>query len=119
MIRFIKSFGYALKGINYFFRYGHNAKIHLVAAIIAITAGIYFQISLMKWCIVIFCIGSVIAAEMLNTSIEKTVDFISPEHHPQAGLIKDLAAGAVLVTSIAALVAGILIFGPEIFLLLK
>jgi len=54
----------------------------------------------------------VIAAEFFNTAIEFVVDLVSPEKHPLAGAAKDVAAGAVLILSIAAAIVGILIFSP-------
>jgi len=51
-------------------------------------------------------------AEIMNTAFEKTLDIVEPHHHPQVKLIKDMAAGAVLVTAIAAVAIGIVIFTP-------
>ena len=58
------------------------------------------------------CIGLVIAAELVNSAIERVVDLASPEQHPLAGQAKDLAAGAVLVCAMAAVIVGILVFLP-------
>lgn len=113
--RFQKSFSYAFKGIKMAFGKGElNIKIHIIVAFATIIASYLFSISMLEWTIVIGCIGIVIAAEIFNTAIEKIVDFISPEWNPKAGAIKDIAAGAVLVVSIAAALIGILIFLPKI-----
>lgn len=60
--------------------------------------------------IVVLCIGVVIAAELFNTAIERLVDLVSPERHPIAGFVKDVAAGAVLLCAVAAAIVGGLFF---------
>ena len=54
----------------------------------------------------------VIGAELFNTAIERLVDFVSPQHNPLAGQVKDIAAGAVLVCALAAIAVGLIIFVP-------
>ena len=65
-----------------------------------------------EWTVVILCFGVVIAAELFNTAIERLVDLVSPERHPVAGQVKDIAAGAVLVCAVAAAIIGLIIFIP-------
>jgi diacylglycerol kinase (ATP) len=108
----INSFGFAFKGIAYVLKHEHNAWIHVTAAITAVTLGLILRISLHEWIAVALCIGLVLASEIINSAIEKMVDLISPEQQPKAGLIKDIAAGAVLIASIAALAIGCLVFIP-------
>ena len=108
----IKSFGYAFKGIAKLIQKEHNAWIHCTAIIIVTLGGIYFNITPIEWCIVILCFGIVLAAEGFNTAIERLVDLVSPDYHPIAGDVKDIAAGAVLICAIAAAIIGITIFGP-------
>lgn len=62
--------------------------------------------------ILIGCFGVVIAAELFNSSLERLVDLVSPQYHPLAGQVKDIAAGAVLVCAIAAALIGIILFYP-------
>ncbi|MDA6987305.1 diacylglycerol kinase family protein, partial [Escherichia coli] len=64
------------------------------------------------WTVVVLCFGVVIAAELFNTAIERLVDLVSPERHPVAGQVKDIAAGAVLVCAVAAAIIGLIIFIP-------
>ena len=73
-------------------------------------AGIHFGITPTEWCIVIICFGLVLAAEGFNTAIERLVDLVSPDYHPIAGDVKDVAAGAVLICAIAAAIIGGIIF---------
>ena len=108
------SFRYAFNGIGRFFREEPNARIHL-AATAGVAVGIfYFHITGTELLALLIVTGAVWAAEIMNTAIEHLVDFVSPGFHPKAGLIKDLAAGAVLVTSITALSTGFIIFLPKI-----
>ncbi len=109
---------YALNGILEALKTQWNMKIHLVAALIVIGMGFYFEISKIEWLIIVLCIGIVFIAEIANTAIEYLVDFVSPDIHPIAGKIKDLSAGAVLVAAITSFIAGLLIFGPELLALL-
>jgi len=114
MKRFIKSFYFALKGIYQLLKNERNAKIHLLISIAVIGFSFYFNISKLEWIIIIFSIAAVFTAEAFNTSIEKMVDFVSPQHHEKAGQIKDLAAGAVLITAIAVAIVGLIVFIPKL-----
>jgi diacylglycerol kinase len=116
--RFGKSFSFAFHGLKMAFKKGEvNIKIHAIIAITAIIISYLLSISLLEWIVIIACIGIVIAAELFNTAIEKFVDIVSPEWNPKAGIVKDIAAGAVLVLSCMAALIGILIFLPKIIAL--
>jgi len=108
----IKSFGYAFKGIASLLKKEHNAWIHCLAIVVVTSLGFYFHITHIEWCIVLLCFGMVLAAEGFNTAIERLVDLVSPERHPVAGDVKDVAAGAVLICAIAAAIIGCIIFLP-------
>lgn len=110
----INSFAYAFKGIAYALKLEHNIWIHCILAIAAIALGFFLEIKLAEWLFIILAIGLVFSAELFNTAIEVLIDFVSPEHNPKAGLVKDIAAGAVLVTAITAALIGLFIFGPKI-----
>ncbi|MGI6793364.1 diacylglycerol kinase family protein [Bacteroides sp. KG68] len=105
-------FGYAWKGIRCCIGKEQNLSFHLIAAIIVVIAGIILSITKIEWTIVILCIGVVIAAELFNTAIERLVDLVSPQQHPIAGKVKDIAAGAVLVCAVTAAIIGLIIFVP-------
>lgn len=112
MSRVIKSFTYALKGIYFYITSEGNVRIHLLATVFVIGMGCWLHISLKQWILLVLAIGMVHAAEAFNTAIEEIVNFISPQRHPSAGKIKDLAAGGVLITAVAAAIIGALIFIP-------
>lgn len=84
----------------------------MIAAMAVIIAGIVLGITRTEWIMVVMCIGTVIAAELFNTAIEKLVDLVSPQQHPVAGQVKDIAAGAVLVCAATAAIIGLIVFIP-------
>ena len=108
MKKFIASMRYALKGIAYYFE-ERNAKIQVSMAIVYAVIAFSLNFQLIEWCIFLLCCALVFTAEAINTAIEYIVDFISPEHNEKAGKIKDIAAGAVLISALLAGVIGILL----------
>ncbi|MFY8022408.1 MAG: diacylglycerol kinase family protein [Bacteroidia bacterium] len=110
----IRSFSYAWKGVQVMFGQHPNFKIQLFFACLAIILGIVCSISLLQWCIILLCIGLVLALETINSAIEYFVDLVHPEFHPLAGRVKDLAAAAVLIFSIISVIVGLLIFIPAL-----
>lgn len=114
----LRSFRYAFRGISFMIKTQHNFWIHLVIAVLVIIAGFLFCISLPEWALIIFAIGLVLSAEAFNSAIEQLTDLTSPDINPQAGRVKDLAAGAVLLTAMAAALIGLLIFVPKIIAIL-
>lgn len=112
--RLINSFKYALEGLKYAFLYEQNLTVHIIATIIVIILGCLFKISVTEWLVIFLIIGLVIATELINTSIEATIDLITDEINPLAKIAKDTAAAAVLVFGLTALIVGTLIFIPKI-----
>ena len=89
--------------------------LHAIAAAIAILLGFILAITAIQWLVILLCIGAVFALEIINTAIEALVDHLHPERHPKIGLVKDLAAGAVLIAAILSLIIGCIIFLPLIW----
>lgn len=112
----INSFKYALNGLIILFREEHNARIHLIAAIIAVLISYFLRISYGEWVAVILAIAFVFTTEIINSSIERIADFISPETNDSIKQIKDLSAAAVLISAITAIVIALIIFLPKILL---
>ena len=108
----LKSFTFAWKGVLTCAGHEQNITFHLIAAVVVVAAGFLFGISHTEWMVVMLCIGTVIAAELFNSAIERLVDMVSPEWQKMAGEVKDIAAGAVLVTAIAAAIVGLIVFLP-------
>jgi diacylglycerol kinase (ATP) len=109
-----RSFVYAFRGLRRFFSTEHNAWIHLVAAALALVLSILLKISAIQWVGVLFAIGAVLTAEAFNTCVEKMMDKLIPETSETVRYVKDLAAGAVLLSALVAAVIGGIIFIPLI-----
>ena len=115
LVNRFKSFTYAWSGIKELLRTEHNTWVHLFLTIIVVILGLIFNITTGEWCALIICMTMVWTAEIFNTCIEKLLDFISTDRHPQIKNIKDMAAAAVLMASWAAIIIGAIIFIPKIF----
>ncbi|MCE7058897.1 diacylglycerol kinase family protein [Dyadobacter sp. CY343] len=113
----LRSFTFAGAGIFNLFRYENNARIHLIACIAVVIAGVGFHISPMEWIVIVIQIALVWAAEAFNTSIEKLADLVSADYHPVIKVVKDTAAAGVLILAISAVIIGGIIFVPKIILL--
>lgn len=118
MPTFKESLSYAVKGIQIFLEEKH-IKVHAVIAVLVVIAGLMFKITIAEWLMCLFLIGLVIGFEIINTAIENLVNLVSPDYHPLAGKVKDLAAGAVLLAACIAVIGGVLIFGKYILALLN
>lgn len=110
----VKSFYYAIAGIVDFFRKEHNAWIHLTATVAVTALAWWAKVSLQEAIALVIVVGLVWITEILNTCIERMADLITKEWHPGIKVVKDLAAGAVLVAAIVAVITGLIIFIPKI-----
>ncbi len=111
IIKFLKSVPFAYEGIKTLLKLENNAKIHLLAFFVVTITGFLIHFSEAEWLAVIIVMGGVLALEAVNTAIETLVDLVSPEFHPLAKKVKDVAAGAVLIFVMAALaVAGVILW---------
>src|SRR5439155_26731490 len=110
----IRSFRHAIVGVLRMIRCQHNAWIHAAATLVVLAAAFVLRISAADWCWIILAISIVWIAEALNTAFEFLADAASPEFHPLVRDAKDVAAGAVLVTAVAAALIGAIIFWPHV-----
>ena len=108
----INSIKNAFRGVFVFFKTfgGVHAKIHALATILVIGLGVYLNITSLHWIALIIAICLVLVTEIINSSVEQLVDLVQPEWDEKAGIIKDMAAGAVIVASIVAVIIGFLVF---------
>jgi diacylglycerol kinase (ATP) len=109
-----RSFVYAGRGVWLTLKTQHNAWIHAVATVVVVVTGIYLGINRVDWCAIALACAAVWIAESLNTALEYLADAISPERHPRIGDAKDVAAGAVLISVVAAIIVGLIVFGPYV-----
>lgn len=110
-----ESFRYAVSGILIAFQEERNFKIHTILAVLSIFFATILRCSLMEWIIILLCIGVVMSAEIFNTALENAMDWLDPQYNTYVKKVKDLAAGGVLVTSIAVALIGLLIFVPKFY----
>lgn len=111
----VSSFAYAMQGLAYAAKTQRNFRIHLGLASLSLVLAYALKLSLFEWSIICGVIGLVLFAELINTALELFVDMLTEGRYDlRAKAIKDMAAGAVLVTSISAFVCGLCIFAPHI-----
>ncbi len=111
----LRSFRYAWHGLYLVVRYENNTRVHLLASVAAVTAGVVLGLNALEWALILMQIGLVWAAETFNTALEKLVDLVSPQYHPLAGKVKDIAAGAVLIISLTSVAVGGIVFGSRAY----
>jgi len=110
----LSSFKHAFNGIIGGIKEENNFKIMLVCFIIVLTANIILSVTPLEWIITLVCSGIVLSLELVNSAIEKTIDFVTDEIHYLAGAAKDYSAGAALIMSIVALIVAIIIYIPYV-----
>ena len=117
--RFKKSLKVAISGIWFAIRKEENFRLMFLAALIAIVLSFIFPLNIVERALVFLTITIVLGMELINAQIEKVLNFLQPNLDRRVKIIKDLSAGAVLITAIGALVVGLIIFLPKIIGLLK
>ena len=108
----------AFAGLNYFFRHDRNGRTQLIIAVFIVILSKLLDITQHEWIAVLLCIGTVLSAEMINSSLEKLCDYTQPSFNLQIKIIKDLSGGAVLFICIISAIIGVLIFFPKLWQLL-
>ena len=108
------SFKYAINGLLHVFKTEHNARIHAVAAVVALVLGWFLKIEKEEWFWIILAIGVVFMTELINSAFEYLANVVSPGQNEKIGKAKDLSAAAVLVAAIISLLIGSIIFIPKL-----
>jgi diacylglycerol kinase len=111
----LDSFRFAFSGLWYALRTQRNTRIHLTVAVAVIVLGAWLGLSFTQWAVLALTIGFVLVGEMLNTVAETLVDLVSPGYHPLAKIVKDVTAGAVLLTAVVSVIVGLLVLGPSLW----
>jgi len=119
MKKLIKAFGYAFHGLADVFQTSINFRIGLVITVLVLIISCLLKIGFLSWIVVIFTCVVVLAAEAVNTAVEKFLDFFHPEKHPQIKHVKDIMAASVVICVIGAFFVGLIVFGVAIANLLK
>ena len=111
----LESFRFAFSGLWHALRTQRNTRIHLSIAAVVVALGVWLNLPFTQWAILTLTVGFVLVGEMLNTMAETLVDLISPGYHPLAKIVKDVTAGAVLLTAIISVIVGLLGLGPPLW----
>jgi diacylglycerol kinase (ATP) len=111
---FFASFRYATAGVRLLFLRQRNARIQAIIGVVALGLGVFLQLSRLDWALLVLTIALVLALEGVNTALEAVVDLATTEYHPLAKAAKDLAAGAVWLSALAAIAIGALLFVPPL-----
>ena len=112
--KIVDSFNYAIEGLIYVLRSQRNMRLHFLFAVLVLLLGIYLNLSGNELLLLLIAITFVLSAEMFNTAIEFTIDLISDTVNPLARIIKDIGAGAVLLSALNAIIAGYIIFSRRL-----
>lgn len=110
----LKSIGHAIDGLRLMLRTQHNAWVHLAISAAVVVAGLILGLTTEAWLAIVLAIAIVWVAEAFNTSFELLCDVASPDFHPLVKAAKDVAAGAVLLSAIAAVAVGTIVFLPRL-----
>ena len=110
----IESFNYAFEGIIHVLRTQRNMRIHFLAAVVVLVAGLATDVSRLELIALLLAIAFVLIAEMINTALEAAIDVATTSFDPMAKLAKDIAAGAVLIATINAVAVGYLVFSGQV-----
>ena len=111
----IRSVRYAFRGLWLLVTTEHSIISQLIISGVMCVLGFYFKLNSIEWMFQILAIGLVLAAESLNTAVEKLCDYLQPDFDKKIGFIKDLSAGAVTFAVIAAIIVGGIIYLPKLF----
>jgi diacylglycerol kinase len=115
MRRFFSSFLYALEGVIQLLRTERNFQVQFGAFITTLILGVSFQINSVEWFAILIVSALVMGLEAMNSALEKLCNLVSPEKRPEIKIIKDVAAGGVLIAAVMALIVGFMIFGSRFF----
>jgi diacylglycerol kinase (ATP) len=116
--RLRRSFGAAFAGLGHLLCHEPNAQIHAALALVATALGLWLGLTPPEWALLMALFGLVLGLEALNTAVEGLADLAMPYRDPRVATIKDVAAGGVLIAALAALAAGLFLFGPRLWRLL-
>ncbi len=110
MKAFLKSFSYAFNGFVTAIKTERNFRFHLVSATYAVVLGFLFELSRIEFILLLVVIAMVLCAELLNSAVELSREKLEPNHCEHVGLVKDIAAAAVLTNAVVAAIIGVILF---------
>ena len=112
---FYKSLLYSIKGIFWMLKSERNFQLEVFALIINLFLIVYFKLNSTDVALILLVCFLVLIAETINTAIEKICDFVEPNFNKKIGLIKDIAAGAVILATFLSIIVGVLVYSKYFF----
>lgn len=113
----VKKFKNAFKGIFYGAVGETSFYFHVAAALAVVVSAWLLNCPTERWCILLLCIALVMSLELINSSIEHLAKGLCEEQNPQVGKALDIASGAVLISSVFAVIIAAIIFIPLLLML--
>lgn len=111
----LESLRHALRGLRKAWRTQPNLRLQASAGSLVVMLGWWCGLTRVEWLWVSFAVGLVLFAELMNTAIEGTVDFVvRGRYDPHARRVKDASAGFVLTAAALAAVIGAFTFLPRL-----
>ncbi|MBU0707181.1 diacylglycerol kinase [Patescibacteria group bacterium] len=111
-----RSFGYAGRGLLYVIQRERTFQIHVIATVVVVLMTLLLPLKSWEVVLIVLMVALVLVLEIVNTAVEKIIDVLKPRIHFYVQIVKDLMAAAVLLASIAAIIIGLMIFWPYIFI---
>lgn len=112
---FTRSLRHAINGLGYALRHERNFQYEIIVALLVFLAMIYYKVTPSEMIVLFLVVMGVLVMELLNTVMERIADILKPRIHPYVRVIKDLMAASVLVSSLLAVIVGMIIFIPYVF----
>jgi len=112
--KLVESLNSAVEGFIYVLKTQRNMRIHFLLATLVLVLSLYLNLSKVELLLILGAISLVLVLEMVNTSVELTVDLIKNAYHPLARIIKDVTAGAVFLSALNAVAVGYVIFSRRL-----
>ena len=105
--RLHQKFVYASRGLAYIIRRELSFRVELVVAVVGCVVGWFWHLSSLAWGLLVLTVAVVLAAEVLNTVLERLLDLVEPRLSPPVALLKDLLAAVVFLVALASLAVGL------------
>ena len=106
---------FSIKGIFWMLKSERNFQLEVLALIVNLFLMVYFQLNSTDVVLIFIVCFLILIAEIINTAIEKICDFVEPNFNKKIGLIKDIAAGAVILATLLSIITGILVYSNYFF----
>lgn len=113
--QFSRSLRHAFRGLHEVAHAEHSFRVQLLLGVLAIIASLLFPLSALQRVLIILLVAAVLVLEVLNSIVERLIDAVQPRLNPMVREVKDMMAGTVLLTSVSALVVGLIIFVPYLW----